>query len=165
MECVASTLHTTSEYGISSITTVDAHNSAASSRLNWRPRLFKWTRSFRWKTRSCFCACAITFQTQSTYCYRKMNTLILLKWRSQFESRFQFYNSSILRQYLLRLILWYFIFFTHLLTAIVLTPGGSSTVHIYTQTTHRTTQLTTRTTQITTLLKGQLISSAERWTE
>jgi hypothetical protein len=29
-----------------------------------------------------------------------------------------------------------------LLTAIGLTPGGSSTVHIYTQTIHRTTQLT-----------------------
>ena len=29
------------------------------------------------------------------------------------------------------------------LTAIELTPGGSSTVHIYTQTIHRTTQLTT----------------------
>jgi len=27
-----------------------------------------------------------------------------------------------------------------LLTAIVLKPGGSSTVHIYTQTIHRTTQ-------------------------
>jgi len=31
----------------------------------------------------------------------------------------------------------------YLLTAIVLTPGGSSTVHIYTQTIHRTTQLPT----------------------
>jgi len=31
-----------------------------------------------------------------------------------------------------------------LLTAIGLTSGGSSTVHIYTQRTHRTTQLTTR---------------------
>ena len=31
----------------------------------------------------------------------------------------------------------------YLLTAVVLTPGGSSTVHIYTQTIHRTTQLTT----------------------
>ena len=31
----------------------------------------------------------------------------------------------------------------YLLTAILLTPGGSSTVHIYTQTVHRTTQLTT----------------------
>jgi uncharacterized integral membrane protein len=30
----------------------------------------------------------------------------------------------------------------HLLTAIGLTPGGSSTVHIYAQTIHRTTQLT-----------------------
>jgi uncharacterized integral membrane protein len=29
------------------------------------------------------------------------------------------------------------------LTAIGLTPGGSSTVHIYTQTIHRTAQLTT----------------------
>jgi uncharacterized integral membrane protein len=29
-----------------------------------------------------------------------------------------------------------------LLTAVGLTPGGSSTVHIYTQTAHRTTQLT-----------------------
>jgi hypothetical protein len=31
---VASTLHTTSEHGVSSITTADAHTSAASSRLN-----------------------------------------------------------------------------------------------------------------------------------
>jgi len=34
MEWVASTLHTTSEHGLSSITTADAHTSAASSRLN-----------------------------------------------------------------------------------------------------------------------------------
>jgi hypothetical protein len=33
--------------------------------------------------------------------------------------------------------------YDNLLTAIGLTPGGSSTVHIYTQTIHRTTQLTT----------------------
>jgi len=32
---------------------------------------------------------------------------------------------------------------TYLVTAIGLTPGDSSTVHIYTQTVHRTTQLTT----------------------
>jgi len=38
----------------------------------------------------------------------------------------------------------------YLLTAIGLTPGGSSTVHIYARTIHRTTQLTTRTTQLTT---------------
>jgi len=66
MEWIASTLHTTSEHGVSSITTADAHTSAASSRLNWRPRRFIWTRPFRRKTKSGFCACAITFQTQST---------------------------------------------------------------------------------------------------
>ena len=60
----ASSLHTTSEHGVSSITTADAHTSAASSRLNWRSRRFKWTRPFRRKTKSGFCACAITFQTQ-----------------------------------------------------------------------------------------------------
>ena len=37
MQWVASTLHTTSKHGLSSITTADAHTSAASSRLNWRP--------------------------------------------------------------------------------------------------------------------------------
>ena len=37
MQWVASTLHTTSEHGVSSITTADAHTSADSSRLNWRP--------------------------------------------------------------------------------------------------------------------------------
>jgi hypothetical protein len=68
MEWVASTLQTTSEHGVSSITTADAHTSAASSRLNWRPRRFKWTRPFRRKTKSDFCACAITFQTQSNAC-------------------------------------------------------------------------------------------------
>jgi hypothetical protein len=69
MEWVASTLPTTSEHGVSSITTADAHTSASSSRLNWRSRRFKWTRPFRRKTKSGFCACAITFQTQSTYYY------------------------------------------------------------------------------------------------
>jgi len=63
MEWVASTLHTTSEHVVSSINTADAHTSAASSWLNWRPRRFKWTRPFRRKTKSAFCACAITFQT------------------------------------------------------------------------------------------------------
>jgi hypothetical protein len=62
MQWVASTLHTTSEHGVSSITTADAHTSAASSRLNWRPYRFKWTRPFRRKTKSCFCACAIVLR-------------------------------------------------------------------------------------------------------
>jgi hypothetical protein len=66
MEWVASTLHTSSEHGVSSITTADAHTSAAISRLNWRPRRFKWTRPFRRKTKSGFRACPITFQTQAT---------------------------------------------------------------------------------------------------
>jgi len=64
-EWVGSTLHTTLKYGVSSINTADLHTSAASSRLNWRPCRFKWTRSFRRKTKSGFCACAITFKTQS----------------------------------------------------------------------------------------------------
>ena len=59
--------HTTSERGVSSITNADARTSAASSRLNLRPRRFKWTRPFRRKTKSGFCACAITFQTHSTW--------------------------------------------------------------------------------------------------
>jgi len=46
MKWVASTLHTTSEHGVSSITTADAHTSAASSRLNWRLRRFKLTLRF-----------------------------------------------------------------------------------------------------------------------
>ena len=58
--------HTTSERGVSSITKADAHTSAANSRLNWRPRRFKWTRPFLRKTKSGFCACAITFQTHYT---------------------------------------------------------------------------------------------------
>ena len=65
MEWVTSTLHTTSEHGVASMSTADAHTSAASSRLNWSPHRFKWTRPFRWNTKPGFCACAITFQTQS----------------------------------------------------------------------------------------------------
>ena len=83
MEWVASTLHTTSELGVSSITTADAHTSAASSRLNWRPRRFKWTRPFRRKTKSGFCACAITFQTQSDkldrYGYRFLSVALRIQ--------------------------------------------------------------------------------------
>jgi len=66
IQWVASTLHAISEHGVSSITTADAHTSATSSRMNLRHRLFKWTRPFRRKTKSGFCAGAITFQTQSS---------------------------------------------------------------------------------------------------
>jgi len=37
MEWVGSTLYTTSEHDVSSITTADTNTSAASSRRNWRP--------------------------------------------------------------------------------------------------------------------------------
>ena len=37
MVWIASTLHTTSEHVVSNITTADAHASAASSQMNWRP--------------------------------------------------------------------------------------------------------------------------------
>jgi hypothetical protein len=61
MEWVAITLHTALEHAVPSVTTADERNSAASSRLNWRPRRFKWIRPFRRKTKSGFCAGAITF--------------------------------------------------------------------------------------------------------
>jgi hypothetical protein len=68
MEWVTSKHHMTAEHRLAwAVQTLqaDVHSSPASSRLNWRPRRFKWTRPFRGKTKSCFCACAITFQTQS----------------------------------------------------------------------------------------------------
>jgi len=58
--------HATSERRLFGITQADAHTSVASSRLNWRPHRFKWTGPFRGKTKSDFCACAITFRTSYT---------------------------------------------------------------------------------------------------
>ena len=46
-------------------------------------------------------------------------------------------NTSFLRGYVRGTVFYDMI---HLLTAVGLTPGGSSTEHIYTQTVHRTTQ-------------------------
>jgi len=69
MEWVASKRHMTAEHRlVRAVQTLqaDVHSSPASSRLNWCPRRFKWTRPFRRKTKSGFCACAITFQTQSS---------------------------------------------------------------------------------------------------
>ena len=91
MEWVASTLHTTSEHGVSIIITADAHTTATSSRLNWLPRRFKCTGPFRRKTKFGFWACAITFQKQSTYFrggYRNTNfeqsvpLLVTIFWHS-----------------------------------------------------------------------------------
>ena len=81
MEWVASTLHTISEHGVSSITIANAHTSAASIRLNWRLCRFKCTRLFRRKTKSGFCACAITFQTQSTAWWQEFASYELLRKR------------------------------------------------------------------------------------
>jgi len=50
-------------------------SSTAGSRLNWHPRRFKWTRLSRWKTKSGFCVCAITFWT----CY---TTPMVMSWTS-----------------------------------------------------------------------------------
>ena len=86
MEWVASTLHTTSEHGVSSITTADAHTSAASSRLIWRPRRFKWTRPFRRKTKSGFCACAITFQLASNTKEQNIAVQNVATWRRRLTS-------------------------------------------------------------------------------
>jgi hypothetical protein len=77
---VASTLHITSERGVYNITTADAHTSAASSRLNWRPYRFKWTRPFRRKAKSGFCACAITFQLTSKCCLFAIRAPCLIDW-------------------------------------------------------------------------------------
>ena len=69
MEWIVSKRHMTAEHRLArAVQTLqaDVHSSPASSRLNWRPCRFKWTRPFCRKTKSGFCACAITFQTQST---------------------------------------------------------------------------------------------------
>ena len=69
MELVTSKRHMTGEHRLAragQILQADARSSDASSRLNRRPSRFKWTRPFCQKTESGFCACAITFQTQST---------------------------------------------------------------------------------------------------
>jgi hypothetical protein len=72
MEWVTSKRHMTANHRLArAVQTLraDAHSSPASSRLKWRPCRFKRTRPFRRKTKSGFCACAITFQTQSNTRY------------------------------------------------------------------------------------------------
>jgi len=67
-EWVTTKRHMTAEHRLAqTVQTLqaDVHSSPASSRLNWPPRRFKWTRPFRRKTKSGFCVCAVTFQTQS----------------------------------------------------------------------------------------------------
>ena len=45
---------------------LDSEHSPSSTRQNWHPRRYKWTRPFRWKTESGFCACAVTFHFHCT---------------------------------------------------------------------------------------------------
>jgi len=63
MEWVASSLAMYVGTRSIQLPSADPHSSNASSWLNWNPRRFKWTRPFRWKTKSGFCACVITFRT------------------------------------------------------------------------------------------------------
>ena len=77
---VTSKRHMTAEHRLArAVQTLqtDVNSSPANSRLNWRPCRFKWTRPFRRKTKSGFCACTITFQTQSTS-HEDLRTCILL---------------------------------------------------------------------------------------
>jgi len=74
MEWVASTLHTTSEYGVSSITTADAHTSAASSLLNWRNCRFKWIRPFR--RRNLVSACVPSHFNRPLLAYRASSEVV-----------------------------------------------------------------------------------------
>jgi hypothetical protein len=82
MEWVASKRHMAAEHRVAwAVQTLqaDVYSSPSSSRLNWLPRRFKWTRPLRRKTKSGFCACAITFQTQSTKMERKMTCFYYLQ--------------------------------------------------------------------------------------
>jgi len=66
MEWVASTPQTTPEHGVSSITTADAHTSAANSRLNLTsPADLNGLVRFAKRRKSGFCACPSTFQLAS----------------------------------------------------------------------------------------------------
>ena len=83
MEWVASTLKLPCNMVHPALLKADENTSAASSRLNWRPRRFKWTRPFRRKTKSGFCACAIIFQTQSTRCHDRGFVPATLKYKGK----------------------------------------------------------------------------------
>jgi len=95
MEWVTSKRHMTAEYRLArAVQTLqaDVYSSPASSRLNWPsslpPGRFKWTRPFRRKAKSGFCACAITFQTQSTKQASSITMRSTLKcWASVFPER------------------------------------------------------------------------------
>jgi hypothetical protein len=55
----------------------DAHKSAASSRINFHPRQVNLPRPFHRKTKSDFCACAISFQLQYTIQFSSVDTVVM----------------------------------------------------------------------------------------
>jgi len=83
MKCVASTLHSNMVYPALLLLMCTPRLPV----VDWTDatRRFKWTRPFRRKTKSGFCACAITFQTQSntvmlSFCYyTSFQTVSLVK--------------------------------------------------------------------------------------
>ena len=107
MEWVASTFQTTSQRGVSSISTADAHTLAVSSRLKWCPRRFKWTRPFCRKTKSGFCACAITFQLASIHLYSLRCLRITQTWLSRPRGvDWRFAEVSALSSWVVWLVVW-----------------------------------------------------------
>jgi len=66
MEWVASILHTTSEHVVSALLPLMRTPRLSVVERTDAPRRFKWTRPFHRKTKSGYCACAITFQLAST---------------------------------------------------------------------------------------------------
>jgi len=90
MEWVASTLHTNSEHGVSSINTADAHTPAASSRLNWRHRAdLNGLSPFRRRTKSGLGACGITFQLASNTVEMKKKNHFEAQTKQVFLSKFK----------------------------------------------------------------------------
>jgi hypothetical protein len=82
MEWVTSKRHMTAEHRLTRAVQplqADMYSSPARSRLNWPPppRGFKCTCPFRRKAKSGFCACAITFQTQSKTITKRVWNLLL----------------------------------------------------------------------------------------
>ena len=69
----------------------DPHSKKASTRLNWHPRRDKWTRPFRWKTESGFCACAITFRLHSTWFLGLCRSQLTLS--QQCQNRYSVYST------------------------------------------------------------------------
>jgi len=69
----------------------------------------------------------------------KGQLLIIYKQSSNPLKKWEYNEAEAVHQLYIYIYIYIYIH-THLLTAIGLSPGGSSTVHIYTQTIHRTTQ-------------------------